>query len=155
MDIDAFVKSLKALPLPDLSLTGLPPELSVLGFAIVLGLLQLLIAARANNGQRGIAWNVGARDGEPPKVSAVAGRLDRAFRNFMETFPFFAVAILFAAVSGRFSWVTLLGSHLYLFARIIYVPLYAAGVPVIRTLVWLASLIGILMVLAACFIPPG
>ena len=64
------------------------------------------IAARANNGQRGIAWNVGARDGEPPKVSAVAGRLDRAFRNFMETFPFFAVAILFAAVSGRFSWVT-------------------------------------------------
>ena len=155
MDIDAFVKSLKALPLPDLSLTGLPPELSVLGFAIVLGLLQLLIAARANNGQRGIAWNVGARDGEPPKVSAVAGRLDRAFRNFMETFPFFAVAILFAAVSGRFSWVTLLGSHLYLFARIIYVPLYAAGVPAIRTLVWLASLIGILMVLAACFIPPG
>ena len=155
MDIDAFVKSLKALPLPDLSLTGLPPELSVLGFAIVLGLLQLLIAARANNGQRGIAWNVGARDGEPPKVSAVAGRLDRVFRNFMETFPFFAVAILFAAVSGRFSWVTLLGSHLYLFARIIYVPLYAAGVPVIRTLVWLASLIGILMVLAACFIPPG
>ena len=94
MDIDAFVKSLKALPLPDLSLTGLPPELSVLGFAIVLGLLQLLIAARANNGQRGIAWNVGARDGEPPKVSAVAGRLDRVFRNFMETFPFFAVAIL-------------------------------------------------------------
>ncbi|MEQ1752871.1 MAG: MAPEG family protein [Micropepsaceae bacterium] len=154
MDFDAFVKSVKELPLPNLALTGLPVELSALALATVLGLLHLLIAARVGNNQRGIAWNVGARDAEPPKVSALAGRLERAYRNFMETFPFFAAAILIAHVTGRDSWMTILGSQMYLGARVIYWPLYAFGVPVVRTLVWLVSLIGILLVIAACFVVP-
>lgn len=155
MDLTAFINSLKSIPLPDLSVTGLPPELAVLGMTVVLGLLQLLIGARAGNSQRGVSWNVGARDAEPPKVSPLAGRLERAYRNFMETFPFFAAAILIAHAAGRFSWVTELGACTYLAARVIYWPLYAAGVPVLRTLVWLVSVIGIVMVTVACFIPPA
>ncbi len=151
MDIDAWVQSLRDLPLPNLSVAGLSVEFTMLAFAIILGLAQLLIAARAGNSQRGIAWNVSARDGAPPPVSAVAGRLDRAFRNFMETFPFFAVAVLATHAMGRFSWMTLLGTQVYVVARVIYVPLYAAGVPVIRTLVWLISLVGLILVIAALF----
>jgi uncharacterized MAPEG superfamily protein len=35
--------------------------------------------------------------------------------------------------------------------RVIYLPLYALAVPFQRTIVWLASTIGILMVLSAAF----
>lgn len=155
MDIIAWFDSLATVPLPSFALSGLPVEFTMLGLACILGLLQILIAARIGNSQRGIAWNVGARDKEPPPVSALVGRLERAFRNFMETFPFFAVAVLSAHAMGRFGWLTLAGTQLYLAARVIYVPLYAAGVPGVRTLVWLISMIGLFMTLAALFIAPA
>lgn len=151
MDFSAWIQSVRDA-LPGFTLAGLPTEFTMLGLAMVLGLFHLLIAARVGNSQRGIQWNVGARDAAPPPVSALAGRLERAFRNFMETFPFFAVAILAAHATNRFGWLTLVGSQVYLIARVIYLPLYAAGVPVFRTLVWLIATIGLILVLAALFV---
>ena len=139
--------------LPVLQLAGMSVELTMLSLAIVLGLFQLLIAARAGNSQRGLKWNVGARDEPPPPVGKVAGRLERAFRNFLETFPFFAAAVLIAALAGRHNWATIWGAQLYIAARIVYLPLYAFGVPVLRTLVWLGATIGILLIVAALFWP--
>jgi uncharacterized MAPEG superfamily protein len=153
--VTGWLDALRNLPLPNFALGGLPVEFTMLGLAMVLGLLQLLIAARAGNSQRGIAWNVGARDKEPPPVGAVAGRLERAFKNFMETFPFFAIAVLAAHATDRFGWMTLVGTQLYLAARIVYVPLYAFGVPVVRTIVWLISIIGLVLTLAALFVEPA
>jgi uncharacterized MAPEG superfamily protein len=132
---------------------GLSGELSMLVVAIMLGLFQLLIAARAGNSQRGLKWNVGPRDEAPKSVSKVAGRLERAFRNFMETFPFFAAAIIVAALAGRHNWATLWGAQIYVAARIVYLPLYAFGVPALRTLVWLVATIAILLIVAALFWP--
>ena len=152
---NSWLDTVRNLPLPNFALAGLPVEFTMLALAVVLGLLQLLIAARAGNSQRGLAWNVGARDKEPPPVGAVAGRLDRAFRNFMETFPFFAVAVLATHAMDRFGWMTLVGTQVYLVARIVYLPLYAAGVPVFRTVVWLISIIGLLLTLAALFVEPS
>jgi uncharacterized MAPEG superfamily protein len=86
-----------------------------------------------------------------PLTGVLAGRLDRAFANFKETFPFFAAAVMMAAVLGRHSNLTAWGAELYLAARIIYLPLYAMGVPFLRTLVWLASVIGIVMLLSELF----
>jgi uncharacterized MAPEG superfamily protein len=134
-----------------LQFAGLSGELSMLAIAIVLGLFQLLIAARAGNSQRGLKWNVGPRDEAPRAVGKVAGRLERAFRNFLETFPFFAAAVLVAALAGRHNWATLWGAELYVAARIVYLPLYAFGVPVLRTLVWIAATLGILLIVAALF----
>ena len=151
MDIDAWVEAVRDA-LPGFSLAGLPVEFTMLGLAMVLGLFQLLIAARVGNSQRGIQWNVGPRDAALPPVSPLAGRLDRAYRNFMETFPFFAAAILAAHAMNRFSWLTLVGAQVYLVARVIYLPLYAAGVPVVRTFVWLTATIGLGLVVAALFV---
>lgn len=127
---------------------GLPTELSYLLLSSLLGVLQLVVAGRANNSQRGLKWNLGPRDGEPPPVSNIAARLERARRNFMETFPFFAAGILIAALANRFGPATALGAALYFWARVVYVPLYAFGVFALRTLVWLVALIGILFVFA-------
>ena len=42
---------------------------------------------------------------------------------------------------------TALGGWLWLGARAVYLPLYGLGVPVVRTLVYLASMIGLCMVM--------
>jgi uncharacterized MAPEG superfamily protein len=150
----SWLDTLKNLPLPNFALAGLPVEFTMLALAMILGLVQILLAANTITAHRGTAWNVGARDGEPAPVGKLAGRLDRASRNFLETFPFFAAAVLAAHAMDRFGWMTLVGTQLYLAARIVYVPLYAAGVPVIRTVVWLIAMVGLLLTLAALFVEP-
>ena len=37
------------------------------------------------------------------------------------------------------------GAILWIVCRVVYVLIYAAGIPVIRTFVWLASIIGLVM----------
>ena len=126
-------------------------EMQMRAWAVVRGLAQMLVAATFATQQRGLKWNAGARDGSPAPLAGVAGRLDRAFRNFMETFPFFAAAVLAVAATGRADAGTALGAQLYFWARLAYVPAYAAGIPYLRSLIWVVSLWGLLKVLWALF----
>lgn len=137
--------------LPNFTLGNMSVEMTALALAIVLGFIHLFIAVHVITNERGFMWNVGARDNTQPLSGKLAGRLDRAFWNFLETFPFFATAVLMAAILGRHNWQTVLGAELYIAARVIYLPLYALGIPFIRTLVWLAATVGIVLVLAALF----
>lgn len=79
----------------------------------------------------------------------MTARLQRAQANLFETLPLFAAAVLIAHVSATHGTLTLWGSWLYLLARIVYVPLYAAGIPVLRTLVWMVSMAGLMLILFA------
>jgi uncharacterized MAPEG superfamily protein len=125
-------------------------ELKVLVWSAILGLVQILLAAGFANQQRGTRWNLGPRDEAIP-LTGVAGRLDRAYANFIETFPIFAVAVIAAGVAQKYNGTSAIGTYLYLIGRIVYVPLYAFGVPLARTLAWTVSVIGIVMVFAAFF----
>lgn len=122
-------------------------ELICLAWAVILGLVHIFATAQAKVSQYGIKWDIGARDEELPPPSPITGRLMRAQANFLETFPLFAVAVLIAVVADRTTIWTAYGAELYLFARIAYLPLYAAGVPVVRSIVFTAALVGLLMVL--------
>lgn len=124
-------------------------ELKMLLYSAILGIVQLLSAAYLSTQQRGIKWNISARDQKVTELTGLAGRMDRAFKNFMETFPFFIAATLMVQMTQMHSYNSVVGSHLYFWARLFYVPMYAAGVPVVRTLVWSISLIGLIMVLSA------
>lgn len=126
-------------------------ELQLLACAVGLGLLQLFIAATLSTAQRGLAWNAGPRDGTPKELTGVAGRMDRAMKNFLETFPFFAVAVLAVVVAQRTNASTALGAQLYLWGRVAYIPLYAVGIPYLRTIAWAVSLVGLLKVLFALY----
>ena len=126
-------------------------ELQVLAWAIALGLAQIAIAATLMTQQRGLKWNMGARDGDPKPLEGVAARLDRALRNFLETFGFFAAAVIAVVLAQKTSAHTALGAQLYFWSRVAYVPAYAMGVAVVRTLIWAASVAGIVMVLSALF----
>src|SRR5690349_12065280 len=127
-------------------------ELKLLGAAVAVGLVQLMWAAAAARAHQGdLKWAAGPRD-TPMPLGGVAARLDRAFWNFAETFPFFAAAVLACAFAGKLGTdLTVWGSGLYVAARALYAPLYASGVPTIRTLVWLAAMVGLVMVLVALF----
>lgn len=122
-------------------------ELFCLAWAVILGLVHIILAGHVRTKELGLTWNVSARDGELPKLSVLAGRLARAQANFFETFPLFAAAILIVAVTNTFSALSYWGALIYLVARVIYFPLYAYGIPKIRTVVWLASIVGLLLVL--------
>src|SRR5262245_26404204 len=99
-------------------------ELTMLALSIVLGLVQIGLASGTATLQRGSGWNASARDAILPPLKGVAGRLERALRNFLETFPLFAAAVLIAHVAGRHSSMTEWGAQLYFWARVVYLPLY-------------------------------
>lgn len=124
-------------------------ELQMLAWAIALGLVHLLLDATLVTSQRGLKWNVGARDGEPKPLTGVAARVNRGLHNFLQTFPMFAAAAIAVVVADRGDFNTALGAQVYFWARVVYIPLYAAGVPYLRSLVWVASLWGILQLLWA------
>lgn len=126
-------------------------ELCMLMWSVVLGLAQVALAAVFTIGQRGLGWTASARDEIKPPLTGIGGRLQRASANFLETFPFFVAVVLAAHLLQRHDNMTALGAQLYFWARLAYVPVYAAGIPYLRTLVWAASIVGIVLVLAALF----
>ena len=128
------------------------PELQYLCWAVVLGLVQLMVATAMKTRELGTKWNASPRDEPTRPVSVVTGRMLRAFANFKETFVFFVVAVLVVAVTGKHNGTSALGAALYFWARLVYVPVYAAGIPVLRSLIWLVSLAGIVMVLVAAVV---
>lgn len=122
-------------------------ELTLLAWTIVLGLFQVIATAQFSTAQNGFAYGAGPRDTPPKPLTGIGARFERATKNLGETFPFAAAAILIAAVAGRQNGLTWWGANLYFWGRVVYLPLYVAGTPYIRTVVWLVSVLGILLVL--------
>jgi uncharacterized MAPEG superfamily protein len=122
-------------------------ELTVLAWGCVLALVHVFVAAQAKTRQYGRAWNTGPRDEELPPPTPVVGRLARAQANFFETFPLLIAAVLIVEAAHLNNRWTALGAMIWLVARIVYVPLYALGVPIVRSLAWIAALAGIVMLL--------
>jgi uncharacterized MAPEG superfamily protein len=117
-------------------------EIKMLGWSVCLGLVYVGVAAALATQQRGLKWNAGNRDGESKPLTGIAARAERARGNFLETFPFFAALVLALAAQGSHSAQTSLGTELYFWARLVYLPVYLIGIPYVRTLVWGVSMWG-------------
>ncbi|MBX3017268.1 MAG: MAPEG family protein [Bdellovibrionaceae bacterium] len=127
-------------------------ELNMLTFSIFLGIVQLLLATQLETRARGVAWNLSNRDVPPEPLPGLAGRVKRAHQNFLETFPFFVAAVACVQMSGLGDNLSAFGAILYFTARLIYFPVYAMGIMVVRSLAWAASLLGIVLIAASMFI---
>lgn len=123
----------------------------LLAASVLLGLLHVLLAATLSSADRGLKWSIGNRDGGLPPASAPTDRAQRASRNFLETFPFFAAAVLCAIATGREGHQAQLGAQIWLWARVAYLPLYLLGTPLVRSVAWGVSLAGLLIVVLALF----
>lgn len=124
-------------------------ELKLLAASIVLGLVHVVCASHAASFQRGYRWTAGPRDDEPRPLTGVAGRLARVLANFSETFPYFAALVLACHLAGRTSALSQWGALLYFCGRLAYLPLYAFGVVLVRSLVWNVATAGIIFLLIA------
>ncbi|WP_336972844.1 MAPEG family protein [Sphingobium aromaticiconvertens] len=125
----------------------MPVEIMILAWGAILLLVHIFAAAHVKTKQYGTNWNMGARDENLPPMNPVAGRLSRAQANFQETLPIAIVALLGVVLAGRTSEWTAIGGWIWLGARIAYLPIYGLGIPKIRTLFFLVSLIGLGMIL--------
>src|SRR5436190_13588735 len=130
----------------------MPVELKILALGALLLFIHIFTATRFKTAQYGRKWNVGARDEALPGPNAMAGRTMRAQANFQETFPIAIVALLGVVLANRTNATTALGGWIWLGARVVYLPLYAAGVPVVRTVAVVVSMVGLIMVLWALLI---
>jgi uncharacterized MAPEG superfamily protein len=122
-------------------------ELRIAALGALLLLVHIFAAVRLKTRQYGTTWNMGARDETLPPLDPVAARLARAQANFLETFPIAVIALLGVVIASRTSAWTALGGWIWLGARTIYLPLYGFGVPVVRTVVFAISLVGLALVL--------
>jgi uncharacterized MAPEG superfamily protein len=122
-------------------------EMQMLWLSILLGLVQVVLPVLFAFGRT--MWAMGPRDEAGPPSTRIGARLERALKNFLETFVFFAAAVLILQLTGKHTANSALGAQLYFWARLAYVPTYAAGVPYLRTLVWAVSLVGIVLVFLA------
>jgi len=121
----------------------MPVEIQVLAYAAILLLIHIFTAVRAKTQQYGTEWNMGARDETMPALNPIAGRLERARDNFLETLPIAIIALLGVVLADRTGPLTALGAWLWLGARAVYLVIYWMGIPKLRTLVYFVSLIGL------------
>jgi uncharacterized MAPEG superfamily protein len=92
--------------------------------------------------QWGLKAMLGNREGLPSLVGW-AGRVQRAHRNLLENAPiFYALAILAYSMNANNS-VTATGSMIFFGSRVVHLVAYSFGVPVVRTVAFTMSLIGL------------
>jgi uncharacterized MAPEG superfamily protein len=127
--------------------TALTPELMLLGWSVVLFFVHMTLQASAAIRDTGLVYNAGPRDAGKP-LGPLAGRAERTFSNFKESYPIFIALVLGLAVTGRNGSMADTGAWLWFGARIVYIPLYLAGVPWLRSLAYGVSLVGLVLMLA-------
>jgi uncharacterized MAPEG superfamily protein len=121
------------------------PELMWLLWALALTFAQMLVAVGGATLQVGLPMLAGNREGLAP-CTGWAGRAQRAHHNMLENLVLLAALVLMAVVSGKTNAMTLLGAQLFFWARLAYAFVYLAGIPWLRTAVWLVSVIGLALI---------
>jgi len=121
------------------------PELMLLVWAVVLTVVQMLIAVSGATLQVGLPMLAGNRDNLPAFTGWV-GRAQRAHRNMLESLVLFTALVLIAVIANKTNDKTLLGAQLFLWARVAYAAVYLAGIPWLRTGVWTVSVVGLILI---------
>src|SRR5262245_8132763 len=121
------------------------PELMWLLWAVALTFVQMLVAATGATLQVGLPALAGNREGLAT-CTGWAGRAYRAHHNMLENLVLFAALVLIAVATNKTNATTLLGAQLFFWARLVYAAVYLAGIPWLRTGVWLVSVIGLVLI---------
>ncbi|HXZ54302.1 MAG TPA: MAPEG family protein [Burkholderiales bacterium] len=121
------------------------PELNLLVWATALAIVQVLIAVGGAFMQVGLMKLVGNRE-DMPKLVGWAGRAERAHLNILQSLVLFAVLVVVAVLTNRTNDMTLLGAQLFFWGRVAYALIYLAGIQWLRTLSWLVSIVGLVLI---------
>ena len=119
-------------------------ELTLLVWSTLLFWLYIFVQAGFYQKQYGAEFAATGRD-NAVAPDARTGRAQRALRNLIETYPVFIVLVVATALGDRSDALTQWGGLIYLVARVAYLPLYLSGIKNLRSLAWIVSFIGLLM----------
>ncbi|HUH49810.1 MAG TPA: MAPEG family protein [Mycoplana sp.] len=125
------------------------PFVTLVAWSAALLVLQVALQGFFSTVELGAEWNAGPRDDERKPAGVLAGRAARASANLRETYPAFVGLALALAVAGDPSGWGYRGALIWFACRILYLPLYLAGIAYIRSLVWLGALVGLFCMFAA------
>jgi uncharacterized MAPEG superfamily protein len=124
--------------------------LQIVAYTTVLTWVSIVAGAALRNRE----WTLeGMKDGlsnrdHLPEATPLGGRAVRAAANTIEGFVLFVALALTANAAGRDAE-ALLGAQIFFWARVAYLPVYWAGITVVRSLVWGVSIAGLAMMLFA------
>jgi uncharacterized MAPEG superfamily protein len=123
----------------------------VILLVLALFVVQTLLPGRfrekpAPGGESKIAENLGPRDQMRP-LTVTGQRAQRALTNMQEALPVFLGLALMNLIVAPEAGLAVTGAWVFLIARVVYVPLYLGGVSVARTLAWVASWVGLILML--------
>jgi len=90
----------------------------------------------------------GNRD-DLPKPTPLAGRADRAAKNMVENLAMVIALVAAVHFADKASAQATLGANIFFWSRVAFWPCYLAGIPYLRTAIWLVSLIGMALIAAA------
>ncbi|MFK7945689.1 MAG: MAPEG family protein [Paracoccaceae bacterium] len=123
-------------------------ELHMLVWATLILFATIAVQGFLTPLNQGFAWGLGARD-EPRDLSILQGRMRRAVSNGLEAMALFTPLVAATAIAGVSNGTTQLGSILFVAARALYPVVYGLGLPVVRTIIWSAGVVGIVLIAVA------
>ncbi|XUY26528.1 MAPEG family protein [Agrobacterium sp. rho-8.1] len=123
------------------------PFLPLVGISVILLIGHIMLQAMTATKEFGRDWNASPRDDGKKVQGKIAGRAERAAANFRETYPAFIALAFGVIMAGDPIGLALIGAWLWVVCRIIYIPLYLAGIPYVRSLIWVGSMIGLTLML--------
>ncbi|MDR8028861.1 MAPEG family protein [Burkholderia cenocepacia] len=116
------------------------PELHLLTLTAIATLLMWIPYMLARIMTRGLMAALSNPDpSHPPPDPPWAERARRAHANAIENLAVFAPLVLMCAMTGASSPATAFSARLYLGARLVHYVVYAAGIPVVRTIAFLTG----------------
>ena len=113
----------------------------ILSFLLVIIQLTIPMLIELLSKNTSLKYFLSSRD-ENTKISAQAQRANRALKNLLETFPIFIGITLLSLIKDVDNSTIAL---FWLIFRIIYVPVYVLGINYLRTGIWTASLICLIL----------
>ncbi|HEX9183576.1 MAG TPA: MAPEG family protein [Burkholderiales bacterium] len=121
------------------------PEIMYLAWSVLLAIVHMLITVVALVQHSGMAVALGNR-ANLPELPGWGGRAGRANDNMAQNLVLFAAVVLAVVVTGTTNATTLLGAQLFFWGRVAYAVCYIGGITWLRTLSWLVSIAGVVMV---------
>ncbi|MGF6775153.1 MAPEG family protein [Paraburkholderia sp. GAS334] len=127
----------------------LTPELHVLALIATATVLMWIPYMFARILTRGPAQTLANPDPAFRPDPAWAERARRAHANAVENLAVFAPLVVIAALTGVSTPATIVACNVYLGARLVHYVVYAAGIPVVRTLAFVVGAGATLVIAAA------
>jgi len=123
----------------------MPPDYRILLWTVALTFIEVLVAVLVAQAQVGLGMLAGNRE-ESPRLVSFAGRAQRAHWNMLESLPLFIALVFIAVTSGRANATTAFGCELFFWGRLAHWVIYVIGIPWLRTVAWVVSIIGLIVI---------